>query len=160
MKKYRLLIYSLIRKAKIHDEELVDDLFIQIIMRIQNHDNYNKEKASVQSWITLVSRSVISNYLDKLKRSKDAFNHEKVSLDELKGSPLIQEVPAHIQLKSIINKSKNLSPLWKDILLRRYYHGDSNREVAADLGLSYHNTRKIVNRATTQLRKEHEAEAT
>jgi RNA polymerase sigma factor (sigma-70 family) len=151
IEEYKNLIYDLIRKAGIRDRETTDELFSLVIIRLIKHNNYDKEKAAVSTWLTLVTRSVIGNYLKSFTRSKDAMDQTKVPLSSLAGRRSSQPRD-RMTIKDLVKYSK-LTDLQKKILIMKYVHGDSFLEISKTLNLNFEQTRKIAQRSIKQLEK-------
>ena len=75
VEKYSNLIYSEIRNLGIHNQDTIDDIFGNTIIRImETSKNYEEGKGAVTTWLTYQTRSVISNYFKEKKRSEDALD--------------------------------------------------------------------------------------
>ena len=151
IEQYKNLIYDLIRKATIKDRETTDEIFSLVIIRLINHNNYDEEKAAISTWLTLVTRSVIGNYLKAKARSKDAMDQTKVPLVSLTGRRSSQPMD-RMTIKDLVKYSK-LSDKQKQILIMKYVHGDSFQTISKNLNLNFEQTRKIAHRAIKQLEK-------
>lgn len=151
IEEYKNLIYDLIRKATIKDKETTDEIFSLVIIRLIKHNNYDEEKAAISTWLTLVTRSVIGNYLKSKARSKDAMDQTKVPLVSLTGRRSSQ-LTDRLAIKDILKYSK-LTDQQQQILIMKYIYGDSYLEISKTLNLNFEQTRKIAHRAIKQLEK-------
>lgn len=155
IKQYQDLIYNLIHKAGVKDKETVDKIFSNIIIRMIEHNNYDETKASPSTWSTLVSRSVINNYLKQQSNSTDAMDQVTLPIHIANNKPASSEGD-ELTLRELKTRIKHstLKPQWKHILISKHYLGKTNREIAEDMELSYHNVRKIAVRALKLLEGE------
>lgn len=155
IKQYKDLIYSLIHKAGVKDTESINKLFSNIIIRMIEHNNYDEDLSSPSTWITLVSRSEISNYIRARGNSKDALDQTILPIHVANNKSTGSEGD-ELTIRELINRIKHsrIKPQWKHILIEKHYVGKTNREISEEMGLSYHNVRKIAVRALKQLEGE------
>ena len=85
--KYEGIIKSSVRKMGFKGDDF-DEVYSKVIERLLTHNNYDKEKGAVSTWLHLVIGSVGSNYRVGKERSKDA-------LDQA-GNVDIESIKSHI----------------------------------------------------------------
>ena len=121
IKQYEGLIYSEIRAKGIHNQDMIEDIFGNTVIRImETRDNYNEDKGSISTWLVFQTRSVISNYLKSRRLSEDA-------LDYAVSSPEERELYESVQLHEEDDTDTRASTLAYDLIYESSLDEDDKR---------------------------------
>lgn len=140
--RYRGLMYHVaykILKNEQDAEDAVHNAFLEIAENIEkiSHPECPKTRSYV---VTIVESKAIDLYRKNQRRKDEAY------LDELQGLP-VQEARG---LEGCILR---LPARYREVILLKYYHGFSGREIAQQLGISEANAAKLVQRAKQKLQE-------
>ena len=164
IKQYRNLIYKEIRQWKIKDEELVEELYVLVIIRImETVDNYNSIKGAVSTWLTYQVRSVISNFFKAKKRSNDVMDIAlqmpediEVLHDQMDEESVSEERDDNINLAYDFIYESDLTEYEKKVLYDHFISGFSILEMSKERGLGHRQLRRTINQLVERLRKLYE----
>lgn len=159
---YKNLIYSGIRKRGINNQDMIDDIFGNVIIRImETKDNYNKDRGSVTTWLTLQIRSVISNYMKYRKRSEDALDRAVLLPEDLESIDSMMDEEAEVDVGSaglaydMIYES-SLNSETKRLLYDHYIQGFAISELCKAHRKDYRTIRNMIDSGLDKLRREYE----
>jgi RNA polymerase sigma-70 factor (ECF subfamily) len=158
MNQYTGLVYAVV-KRKLDDsyyvssdiEDCVADVFSKFYSELSD---YNPEISSIKSYLCVIARNHAINI--SKKRSLEG----GISLDD--EQLLLQvadEVILDIELadaefrREVIKAIEGLGEPDSSIVFRKYYYGESSKEIAKTLGLSVSNVDTRTHRALNKLRK-------
>lgn len=157
MEQYAGLVYA-VAKGRLRGgrfcaadvESCVADAFSEFYLDL---DKYTPEKGSIRAWLCVIARH---NALDLVRRHcREA---QVLPLDEaLAGSSdeaLLESVLEERELRKVVLAAVDeLGEPDREIILRKFYLGESSREIAARLGLTVSNIDTRTHRAIEKLRK-------
>lgn len=132
--------------SRVSDPDDVDDLLQDIMIKIYENYHSVKSEANVKSWLFQVSYNTIIDYYRKKRKAKKMSAsdlwYEDTKLDPLTGlakciSPFISALP------------RECAKLLTDIDI----NGQSQKEYAVKLGVSYSTLKSRVQKGRKQLRK-------
>ena len=142
----RIYSFVLFRVQNVHDAQ---DISSEVFFRAaKSYDTYDKERASVSTWLFSIA-------LNEIKRHH---RHQKndLALEQAADIPAtactLDDVLASERAKELFAAMGQLSRQQRDILLLRYYGEMTNREIAVALGLSETNVETIAYRAKKKLK--------
>lgn len=163
IEQYQDFIYSTIRKAGIHNQEIIDDLFGNTIIRImETSKKYNKDKGAVTTWLKYQVKSVIANYFTRMRRKEDALD-KAVSFPEgvdwldleIDNNDEVQEDDGVGLAYDMIFES-GLSSEDKKFLYDHFIAGFSLYEIAKSSGKAYTTTASRLDRCIKSLQREYD----
>lgn len=134
----------------LHDKSLAEDAvqqaFIRVIENLHKVDENNCHKT--QGFLVIICKNIAYD----IYKSKTYLNNEEMT-DELPDSKYdpIELVINDETFKQIIAVVKNIKPIYQDVLILKYSHDFSNREIASLLRISEEVVRKRLERAKEQL---------
>ena len=129
-------------------EDLVSDSFLYCY---KNYDKYDEEKASRSTWFFLVLNSRIKNYYRDKKEYVEIDPLIDYLVDEKK---YIESALELDDLRKEITKAlKKLPEIQREIVILKYFHEMSSKDIASKLTISEGNVRTTLSRALVKLRK-------
>lgn len=134
----------------LHDKSLAEDAvqqaFIRVIENLHKVDENNCHKT--QGFLVVICRNVACD----IYKSKTYLNNEDMT-DELTDSTYdpIEIVLNEETFNQIIVEVNKIKPIYQDVLILKYSHDCSNRDIASLLRISENVVRKRLERAKAQL---------
>lgn len=147
---YGGLVYAVIRRILPHAadaEACAADVFSEFYLGM---DRYDPSKGSLKAWLCVIARN---NAVDLARKNKPAFSLDEAhDLTSEKNSPE-NELEKREFRRAVLTEVKALNEPDREILLRKFYFGESSKEISARLGLSVSNVDTRTSRAVEKLRK-------
>lgn len=109
-------------------EDLCSDVFTKVY---ENFARYDKELASVSTWIYRIAHNAVIDHYRTKKTS------EELSEDIVSGGDIEEGVLTREMLEELGDALKQLSEKDRAIIIYRYYDGLSLKQTAEKLGISY-----------------------
>lgn len=126
-------------------EECVADVFIYLW---EHPEKYDPEKGKLSSWLSMIARS---RAIDRFRKN---ISEKEVSFEDIS---LFEAEPADYHNDTRVDKLneclERLGIEEKEIIIRRYYYEQKNREIAKAMGLSPKQVENRVYTAKNKLRK-------
>ncbi|MGN1110451.1 MAG: sigma-70 family RNA polymerase sigma factor [Oscillospiraceae bacterium] len=150
MKQYGGLVYAVVKRClpefgETDIEECTADVFSEFYHEL---DRYAPEKGSVKAWLCVIARH---NAVDYVRR-----NSPSLPLDEeiaAAGASLESGAEESELRRAVLEAVKALGEPDREILLRKYYLGESSKAIAVRLKMSVSNVDTRASRAVDKLRK-------
>lgn len=138
-------------------EDVVQETFALALSRT---DDYDAERGSVGSWLTVLSRNVIRDHLRDHKRTDQlqaAWERIDATLAQTFASmaerPLPGEVLERAETRDLVHMAvANLPEQYRNALTRKYVDGESLETLSSELGLSIDATKSLLARARRAFR--------
>lgn len=147
---YGGLVYAVIRRVlpqAADAEACAADVFSEFYLGL---DQYDPSKGSLKAWLCVIARH---NAVDLARKNMPAFSlDEEHDLAPEKTSPE-SDLEEREFRKAVLAEVKALNEPDREILLRKFYFGESSKEISARLGLSVSNVDTRTSRAVEKLRK-------
>ena len=158
MNQYAALVYAVVKGRMIDFQCIssdIDDCAADVFSKFyMNLTDYDPSKASLQTYLCVLARNLA---IDRM-RTRSA--HEHVSMEDdqnlltLADDVIIEEEIIEKELRrSVLKAIEALGSPDRDIIFRKYYYGQTSKEIAHDLGLSVSNVDTRAHRAILKLRK-------
>lgn len=156
MEQYGGLVYAVVRGRLRGDgfcaadaEGCAADTFSEFYLSL---DRYDLKKGSVRAWLCVIARH---NALDLVrKRCREGgvvpLDEELAGADD--GPPLESGLEERERRRAVLEAVKAMDHPDREIILRKYYLGESSREIGARLGLTVANVDTRSRRAVDRLR--------
>lgn len=152
MKQYGGLVYAVVKRnlpssACIADiEACAADVFSELYLDL---DKYDPSKGSLKAWLCVIARH---NALDLTRR-----NTEHLPLDEelgavSDGTSLESDLEYQELRRAVLDEVKSLGEPDREILLRKFYLGESSKDIAKALKISVSVVDTRTSRAVEKLR--------
>ncbi len=145
---YTIVYNSLYNFASKEDiEECVSDIIYEVY---KNKRNLNLEKGSIKSYICVMAKRRALDLLRKVNRIKNEANLESIDHNQINyGNEVINN-----ELKNdLINAIKELGEPDNEIIIRKYYFGQSTKEISKILNIKENTIDKKVSRGLLKLKK-------
>lgn len=126
-------------------EECVADVFIYLW---EHPEKYDPEKGKLSSWLSMIARSRAIDRFRKIISEKEV-SFEDISLFETEPADSKNDTRAD-KLNECLER---LGIEEKEIIIRRFYYEQKNREIAKAMGLSPKQIENRVYNAKNKLRK-------
>ena len=132
-------------RTKVHDKDAANDILQDVFVKIHSKLSTLSSSEKLTSWIYQITRNSIVDYFRKQKQMapiKEQAIGENINPDE--------EMNIEKCLKPFLNQ---LSPQYKDALLKTDLGNLSQKEYAHELNISYSGAKSRVQRGREQLKK-------
>jgi len=144
---YRRKIYGYLSRSGIPPADR-DDVFGEVMLKaVAQRENYDGGRASVSTWVYVITRSVVADYFRKQKAAFSLFSQLPIT-EEIAAEPDYES-----ELEDLAQQLERLSERERAIIVLRFYQDMAYTEIAAALHLSEANVRQICSRAVRKLRK-------
>jgi RNA polymerase sigma-70 factor (ECF subfamily) len=153
---YAFVFYRVGRDATLA-EDVVQETFAAALSK---QAEYDPERGSVKSWLTVLSRNVIRDHLRAHKRSDElatAWDRIDATLAQnfaaMAERPLPGEVLERAETRDLVHMAiANLPEQYRNVLTRKYCDGETLETLAAELGISIDATKSLLARARRAFR--------
>ncbi len=143
---YRARIFGYITSKNVPPSDR-EDVFSEILLKAQRQaGRYDSAKASVSTWVYVITRSVVADYYKKRKMV--------YPLSEVLASPdgVEDGIEYEEELRELARQLQTLPEKERRIVILRLYKGMSYSEIARVLGISESNAGTIYSRTIGKLR--------
>lgn len=149
-KQYGGLVYAVVRRnlggaADADIEACAADVFAEFYLEL---DKYDPSKGSLKAWLCVIARH---NAVDAARKNKETLPLDEEILSE--ASSVEGELEESELRRAVLSEVKNLPEPDCEILLRKFYLGESSKEIARRLKMSVSNVDTRTSRALEKLRK-------
>jgi RNA polymerase sigma-70 factor (ECF subfamily) len=154
---YAFVFYRVGRDSSLA-EDVVQETFTVALSR---KAEYDAERGSVGSWLTVLSRNVIRDHMRDHKRSDDlltAWERIDATLAQtfaaMAERPLPGEVLERAETRDLVHMAvANLPEQYRTVLTRKYVDGESLETLSSELGISVDATKSLLARARRAFRE-------
>ena len=145
---YRDKVFGFVR-SKIYNQTEVEDIVHTVFLKVYgNLDKYDETKASLSTWIYIITRNTVYDYL-KDKRDHpvlELIENTEESEEKTDDSILNQEA-----LEELACALQKLPQNQRDIIILIYYKNLDRRKVAQMFGMTYGQVRYLHDKAMKRL---------
>ena len=145
---YRDKVFGFVR-SKIYNQTEVEDIVQTVFLKVySNLDKYDETKASLSTWIYIITRNTVYDYLkDKrdhpvLELIENTEESEEKTDDSLLNQEALEELACALQ---------KLPQNQRDIIILIYYKNLDRRKVAEMFGMTYGQVRYLHDKAMKRL---------
>ena len=125
-----------------------NDVFSKVLLKAtQQAEHFDSVRASVSTWIYIITRSVVIDYFRKRKEEHPLMGWEPSDLD------FESRVELETELSELAWQLARLSEKERSVIVLRFYNGMEYCEIAKTMNISEVNARKIHSRALKKLRE-------
>lgn len=148
--RYGGLVYAVVRRnlggaADADIEACAADVFAEFYLEL---DKYDPSKGSLKAWLCVIARH---NALDAAREIKETLPLDEEIISEASS---VEGNHENAELRrAVLDEVKSLPEPDREILLRKFYLGESSKEIAARLKMSVSNVDTRTSRAVEKLRK-------
>lgn len=144
---YHDKVYGYIR-SRVLNTDLSEDLTSEVFLKIyEKLDTFDREKASVSTWVFTITRNTLIDYYRVRKVN------EEIPETMAGGSLVEDEVIEHEMLDELASALEKLDERCRDIIILHYYSRMTLKEIAVKLSISYAYVKVLHNKALETLKK-------
>lgn len=159
MNRYMGLVYTIVsdKLTSVCDKEDIEECVSEIFFELyQVRDTIDTQKSSLKSFVALVAkRKAINRYYKIMSRRQRLVNMEDgggfAGMDDASESPADQVVGKETR-EALIESIQALGEPDCEIMVRKYYLGQSSKDIAAALRLKVNTVDKKVSRGLSKLK--------
>lgn len=150
---YGGLVYTVVRKnlpqafctadAEACAAEVFSDFYLDL-------NKYDPSKGSIKAWLCVIARH---NAIDITRRSTEVLPLDEEIRADIGGIALESDLEERELRRAVLSEVKSMNEPDREILLRKFYLGESSKEIAARLKMSVSNVDTRTSRAVEKLRK-------
>jgi len=131
-------------RSKIQDPHDVEDLVSAVFMKVvQKLDSYDPTKSSVSTWVYTITRNTVTDHF-RTRRTL-------VALEDYMADEAPEELNDGV-LDSLADALLALKEKERSLIVLHYYTGQTLKEVAEMMGMSYINAKVVHKKALDSLR--------
>lgn len=138
-------------RSKIHYPNDVEDIVQTVFLKVySNLDKYDEIKASFSTWIYIITRNTVYDYL------KDKRDHpvlELIENTEESEEKTDESFWNNETLEELACALEKLPQIERDVIILIYYHGKPKTEVAKILDIIYGQLRYLHDKALSRLKE-------
>ena len=158
MNEYAGLVYATV-KGRLSDsryissdiEDCVADVFIKFFANLSHYDS---SIASIKTYLCVIARNCAVNIAKKRALEGAVYIDDEASFLQIADEVLIEQRLEEDELRhEIIKAVELLGEPDSGIIFRKYYYGQSSKEIAKAVGISVQNVDTRTHRALIKLRK-------
>ena len=143
---YKSQIYMYITRKGVPYSDR-EDVFSEVLLKLVHQaERYDSAKASVFTWVYIITRSVVADYFKKQKKT-----HPLVAL-QLYDFGFEGRAELELEINKLARQIARLPEKEKRVVLLRSYNGMEYREIAKAMHISDVNARQIYSRSLKKLR--------
>lgn len=149
---YGGLVYAVVRRnlpqALCTDAETcAAEVFSEFYLDL---DKFDPSKGSIKAWLCVIARH---NAVDMARRNTAVLPLDEEIRADTSGVSLESELEERELRRAVLSEVKSLDEPDREILLRKFYLGESSKEIAKRLKMSVSNVDARTSRAVEKLRK-------
>lgn len=150
---YSGLVYTVVRRnlpealCNADAEACAADVFSEFYLDLHKYD---PSKGSIKAWLCVIARH---NAVDLARRSTAVLSLDEEICENDKEISLGNDLEELELRRAVLSEVKLLNEPDREILLRKFYLGESSKEIAARLKMSVSNVDARTSRAVEKLRK-------
>lgn len=134
--------------GKVNDKYLAEDLTSVIFLKIyEKMDSFDEEKASISTWIYTIANNTVIDYF-RTRKVYEEVPEEISDLSEVDEAVLREE-----QIQELADALQKIPERERDMLVLKYYHNLTLKEIALKMGMSYANAKIVHGKALTHVRE-------
>lgn len=126
-------------------EDLTSDVFAKIVGHI---DSYNPEKASLSTWVFVITRNTLIEHFRKHRITED-IEEQQIPVSDEPVEKIVMEEQQELLAKALLELPEKL----RDIIVARYYYGYRFSKIGEMMDISEANARVSHARALAKLKE-------
>lgn len=150
---YGGLVYAVVRRSlpeafcTADSEVCAAEVFSEFYLDL---DKFDPSKGSVKTWLCVIARH---NSVDLARRNTAVLPLDEEIRADSSGVSLESELEERELRRAVLSEVKSLDEPDREIILRKFYLGESSKEIAKHLKMSVSNVDARTSRAVEKLRK-------
>ena len=153
IRRYSGLVFAIVRNklSDVCDSAEIEDCVTDVFLNFQSGLPDYRAEASVKNYLAVIARNTAGMYLRNRPRAEsiDADDFYVEIPDE---NDFTEELAERQLLEAVQNEIRQLGEPDSIIILRKYYFGQSSKQIAADLKMTVSNVDTRAHRAIARLR--------
>lgn len=126
-------------------EDLTSDVFAKIVGHI---DSYNPEKASLSTWVFVITRNTLIEHFRKHRITED-IEEQQIPVTDEPVEKIVMEEQQELLAKALLELPEKM----RDIIVARYYYGFRFAKIGEMMDISEANARVSHARALEKLKE-------
>ncbi|WP_028543275.1 RNA polymerase sigma factor [Paenibacillus taiwanensis] len=156
------LVYDMV-KYIIKEHASTEDIIQEAFIRSLNHAHKYQEQDKIEGWLKKIAKNTALNYFRKIKKTRNELIVGSVVIDHtcvlFTRSPSIEQVVEKKYKNKLVTLCINrLNPEYRKIVVMKYYHDMSYKEIAANLATTEGAVRQKLARAREKIKISFEKE--
>ena len=150
---YSGLVFAIVRDrmSGACDSSEIEDCVADVFLHFQNGLGTFEGRASVKNYLAVIARNTAGTYMrNRLKTA--SITDDDFFIDVPDESDFTEAVDERLLLETIHREIRQLGEPDATIILRKYYFGQSSKQIAADLKMTVSNVDTRAHRAMGRLR--------
>lgn len=141
-------------RNRINHPQDVEDVLSCVFLKVHEHQHtYDPAKAGLSTWIYVITRNTVNDYLRRQYRSSVFDAREDALVDyPIEELPVLDRMILDEQLEQLGNALERLPEREREIILLRFYYQKTALEIAAMMKLSHENVRYLQHIAIGKLK--------
>lgn len=146
---YHKKVFSFVR-SRVCNRNDAEDIVQNVFLKVYgNLDKFEESKASMSTWIYIITRNTVYDYLKK-KRDRPVFELMENTVDQKDEAP-DEAILNHEVLAELADALEMLPQEQRDILILLYYKKLERKNVAEMFGMTYGQLRYLHDKAICRL---------
>ena len=153
LKQYTGFVFAIVksRLGGVCDSSEIEDCVSDVFIKFSDvWESYEPEKSSLKTYLGVIAKNTASNYLRDKKISVSIDDDGFIEIPD--NYDLTDEAAERELIRTVIEQIKLLGPPDCDIIFRKYYLGQSTKQIAKALKLTASNVDVRAHRAMEKLR--------
>ena len=133
--------------GKVCDRYTAEDLTSVVFLKVyEKLSTFNNSKASISTWIFTIANNTVIDYYRTHKITEEI--PEEIPEDSNLDDTILQEE----MLDELANALSQLPERERDLLVMRFYHNMTLKDIALKMGMSYANAKIVQQKALFKMR--------
>jgi RNA polymerase sigma-70 factor (ECF subfamily) len=143
---FRKRIFGYIRSKNVPESDW-DDVYGDILLKAaRESERYDSAKASATTWVYIITRSAVADYFKRRK------TEHPLTWDIPDNFDIESRVEYEAELRELARQLKYLREREREVIILKYYRELTYPDIAARMGITEANARKINSRAIDNLK--------
>lgn len=151
---YSGLVFTIVRgrMGRVCDSSEIEDCVTDVFLNFRSGLSSFVPCASIKNYLAVIARNTAGMYI-RNKIQTDSIDDEDFTIVIPEEGDFTEEVAKRDLLEQVYAEIARMGPPDSDIIIRKYYLGQSSKQIASDLKLSVSNVDVRAHRAIERLRK-------
>ena len=153
IKQYSGFVFALARgiMADTCDSSEIEDCVAEVFIKFQSKAASFSPEASIKTYLGVIARNTALNCV-RGKRVCESIDGEDFLLEIPDGTDIAEEVAKKQLAEAVLKEIERLGPPDSEIMFRKYYLGQSSKQISEATGLTVSNVDTRAHRAVAKLR--------
>ncbi len=154
IRRYSGLIFAIVRErlAACCDSSEIEDCVTDVFLKFRSGLPTFVPKASLKNYLGVIARNTAEHYRRNRVPTEPLEDEDGFFIEIPDSVDVAEEVAREQALEALLDEIRRLGPPDSDILIRKYYLGQSSKKIAGDLKMTVSNVDTRAHRAGEKLR--------